>query len=273
MPTSPPDDAPATRDSYSPCDLKALPRSSSTAEDLEEWSISQHEQWTPHYRYRFVCCKWDYKAVLCEGYTWRQVRALERLFTDACQKARPTESSWTRPLFLAERITPPIRSRRTIGDIAFVQHDTNHKDYPDGSSSWTSRRVVGVVEAVSDKGVVTRVRGFDGTLYENPTVKRSYCRDDILFEDFTAHLQAEMQKLADAARIYDFLSSDRRITEALYRYARAEVQQTAVDVDLAVRCIRTIELPGNRPCPDIEPSVLRHQVDAVLAGTGQRPAA
>ena len=251
----------------SPCDLSAV--RGAEKDNLDDWSISLSESLHPHYRYRVVCSKWGKLWVIGSGFGLREARALAVIFSEACAQARPREDSWTRPILRFERVSPPIRERAEVGDLAFAKHVANHLYRPDGSlSSYTERQMIGFIDELDAKNRVTRLRGLSGMVIHDPEVSRSYSRDDIRIDELTAHVQEELDGRSERER-YDYLTSEHRLKETIIRFARPEVADVPIDVELAAQCIRTVSLPIGHPTPVVDTAQLRRQVDAVT--TRSRP--
>ena len=248
-------------DDTSPCDLSAV--LGTKKDNLDDWSISLSESMHPHYRYRVVCSKWGKLWVIGSGFGLREAHALAAIFSEACAQARPREDSWTRPILRFERVSPPIRERAEVGDLAFAKHVTNHVYRPDGSlSSYTERQMIGFIDELDTKNRVTRLRGFSGTVIHDPEVSRSYSRDDVRVEEFIAHVQEELDGRSERER-YDYLTSKHCLEETILRFACTEVAHVPIDLELAVQCIRTVSLPIGHQTPVVDTAQLRRQVDAV----------
>lgn len=250
-------------DETSPCDLRAVSRADKS-DDFERWSIADAEARNPHYRYRIVCSKWGLLQILGQGYRYGEARALAKVLMEFCAEARPREDSWTRPIFRLERISPLIRQRQEVGDLAFVEHENYHRFRADGSlESYTLRKLLVTIEAVSDSGEVQRVRSLSGLVLENPTVKMSFASDDIDIERFTEHLSS---KLADCSPLeaYEYLTSPSVLVEKMELFARNEIKRTPFDTRLAATCMRHVGLPEGHKPPNISVDLLDRQIAAIL---------
>lgn len=253
-------------DDASPCDLSAQQKPD-RCDDFERWSIQQAEAQNPHYRYQIVCSKWGFERVLGQGYRYGEARALAGVLMDACAHARPMEDSWTRPIFRLELMRPLIRARQHVGDLAFVRHESNHRYREDGTlSTFTSRELLVTIEEILPSGGVHRARSMSGILVENPTVIRSFIREDVDMERFTKHVDDTIAGCSER-EAYDYLTCSARLTEIIFRYARNEIRRSTFDSEMAVECMRTIGLPRGHACPTIEKDCLEQQVTSILGGT------
>lgn len=257
-------------DETSPCDLRTVSRADKS-DDFERWSIADSEARNPHYRYRIVCSKWGLLRILGQGYRYGEGRALAKLLMDFCAQARPREDTWTRPIFRLERISPLIRQRQDVGDLAFVQHESYHKyRVADGSlESYTSRELLVTIEAVSSTGKVQRVRALSGLVLDDPTVKKCFASDDIHMDSFTQHVLHELASRSPVAA-YDYLTSSGRLTEAIYRFARNEIERTPFNSELAAECMRDVGLPKGHGRPNISANLLEQQVSSILTPSIQQ---
>lgn len=217
-------------DDVSPCDLNAIPRPQKS-DDFDRWSIEQAELQNPHFRYQIVCSKWGFLRVLGEGYRYGEARALARILMDACAAARPREDTWTRPIFLLERMYPLIRERCEVGDLAFVPHEANHRYSADGICTYTARQLLVTIESVAESGRVLRASSLSGLVFENPVITKSFAHVDIDIAGFGAHIRNEMVGRS-AREVYDYLTSRTRLVETLYRFAMNEVERTPVNCEL-----------------------------------------
>ncbi len=254
-------------DDTSPCDLSAQQKPD-RSDDFERWSIQYAEARNPHFRYQIVCSKWGFKRVLGQGYRYGEARALASCLMTTCAAARPREDSWTRPIFRLELMRPLIRARQHVGDLAFVRHESNHRYREDGTlSTFTSRELLVTIEETLPSGGVHRARSMSGILVENPTVIRSFVREDIDMERFTKHVDDTIAGRSER-EAYDHLTSSSRLTETIFLYARNEIPRTAFDCDQAVECMRTIGLPRGHGRPTIEKDRLEQHIASILGGTG-----
>lgn len=250
-------------DDASPCDLSALPRTDKM-DDFDRWSVELAETKNSHYRYQIVCSKWGAGRVLGQGYRYGEARALSNLLMEACAQARPSEDTWTRPIFRPELMRPLIRSRQNVGDLAFVPHEANHAYRDDGSlASYTLRDILVTIEAVSGAGTIQRVRTHSGLVLDDPKVKQSFACDDIHMDRFTEHV---MHELAGCSTVetYDYLTSFNRLTEAIYRFARNGIERTPFNTALAATCMREVGLPKGHDRPNISTKLLEQQVSTIL---------
>ncbi len=250
-------------DDVSPCDLNAIPRPQKS-DDFDRWSIEQAELQNPHFRYQIVCSKWGFLRVLGKGYRYGEARALARILMDACAAARPREDTWTRPIFLLERMYPLIRERCEVGDLAFVPHEANHRYSADGICTYTARQLLVTIESVAESGRVLRASSLSGLVFENPVITKSFAHVDIDIAGFGAHIRNEMAGRS-AREVYDYLTSRTRLIETLYRFAMNEVKRTPINCELAVACMRSIGLPEGHQQPTIPEARIKQQVAAVLS--------
>ena len=164
---------------------------------------------------------------------------------------------------------PLIRARQHVGDLAFVRHESNHRYREDGTlSTFTSRELLVTIEEILPSGGVHRARSMSGILVENPTVIRSFVREDVDMERFTKHVDDTIAGRPER-EAYDYLTSSTRLTELIFLYARNEILRTALDCDQAVECIRTIGLPRGHACPTIEKDRLEQHIASILGGTAE----
>ena len=123
-----------------------------------------------------------------------------------------------------------------------------------------------MIEEIVPSGGVHRARSMSGILVENPTVIRSFVREDVNMDRFTKHFDDTTAGRSER-EAYDYLTSAARLAEAIFLYARHVIPRPAFDCDQAVECIRTIGLPRGHPCPTIEKDRLEQQVTSILGGT------
>lgn len=250
-------------DDTSPCDLRTISRSE-RSDEYERWSVTESEKQYPNFRYQMVCSKYDFKRILGQGYRYGEARALAKLLSNTCSKARPREDSWTLPLFMLERITPLIRERTEVGDLAFVKHEHFHKHRADGTlASYTERKLLVTIEAVSSDGKVQRVRSFSGLVLVDPVVTKTFASDDISIAQFIQHVQS---RLADCSpfEAYSYLTSTSVLEDEMERFALNEIQRTPFDSQLAVACMRKVTLPKGHEEPQIAIDLLERQVANIL---------
>lgn len=251
-------------DDISPCDLRTVSRTD-RSDSFERWSVAQSEARHPHYWYRIVCSKHGFVRNLGQGYRYGEARELAKLLTNTCSQARPREDSWTLALFLPERISPLIRDRQDVGDLAFVVHENNHTNRADGTlACYTSRQLLVTIEAVSGFGKIERVRSLSGLVLDNPTVIRCFAKDDLKMQQFNQHVYG---KLADCTphQAYDYLTSPSVLEETMELFAVNEIVRTPFNTKLAAVCMRKVGLPeGHRP-PEIAVGHLEQQVTSILS--------
>lgn len=251
----------AETDSSSCCDLRACRDDDG---DMDQWSIGQHEARHPHYRYEIVCAKLGFASSLGQGFSYREARYIARVLNRACQNARPNEDTWTRPLFLLQRITPTIGRGGSVGDIVFVRHESHFRYHSDRSvSTFTQRDLVGLIASVSPSGQVHRVQPLEGEVIEKPKVACTYAAADVLMDAFLADIQTFLADRSPTQR-YDFLTSRARIEELMVRHARRSVTPKPIDVGLAAHLIQTLELPLGHAIPTIDIAELKREVIGAL---------
>ena len=251
----------AHSDTSSCCDLRAI---TDVDGAIDQWSIEQHEARHPHYRYEIVCVKLGFTSSLGQGFSYREARYIVSTLNRACQTARPKEDTWTRPLFLLQRITPTIGQGGSIGDVVFVQHESNFRYQANGSvSTFTRRDLLGLIASVSPSGQVHRVQPIEGEVMEEPKVACTYAAADVLMDAFLADIQTFLADRSPSQR-YDFLTSRARIEELMVRHARRSVTPKPIDVGLAAHLIQTLELPLGHAIPTMDIAELQRQVIGAL---------
>lgn len=216
-------------------------------------------------RYALWGRKWGDGECLGSGYSFAQAKAISQVLWKACAEARPFEDAWTKPHFAYEVAQAAIRSRTAVGDLVIYQLDHDFRDLPHGAQVFTRSHLPGIVEAVSAKGRVERVRNLHGESVVAPKIMQSFARDDIELELFIAALLERERQLEALSPGYRFLAKQNCVLMILEQYALNIPQPTEFNFEQAFRIASTLGQPQGHEPGKINEGAVRKQIEAILA--------
>lgn len=221
------------------------------------------------YRYAIRGGKYSEVLPVGRGYPWSVAEALRTHLDAACSESRPSEDTWTKPLFSIHGIGPafaPVAEAR-IGDVATWKTSVKHETSSEGCGYSVERYVAGEVIGLPGPGAALRIRTMEGDAIDAPPKTHilpiaQFDRQAVWEELARRHQRYTREGLWGAP--WGFFDNPQDLASALTRHlVHPEAEQPSAE--RAATIIETISLlEGHRPAP-VDRLRLQRELDMIAA--------